>query len=74
MTKQKQKDILWRLDEDVDRLTSELSRLTGQAWKASVEEGYGDPYRIISHALTQCHMLHHRVMVVRNALEEEVTP
>jgi hypothetical protein len=36
---QETKDMLWNLDETTEAMTSEISKLTGEAWKAYVEQG-----------------------------------
>lgn len=62
MTRQEIKDALWRLDEDCERLTAQITELTGRAWKAAVEPGtYGDFRKELIHARVATSILHDRL-------------
>ena len=58
MTKQEIKDALWRIDEECERLTSTLTAQTGRAWKASIEDNYGDWSKLIVQARVTASRLH----------------
>ena len=64
---QELKDKLWRLDEDVELLTAEITRRTGEAWKSAVEhENYRKHLR---HALNFARDLMTRIDATLNDLD-----
>ena len=71
MTKQEIKDALWRLDEETERMTAALTEQTGRAWKASIEESYGDWHKLIVQARVTASRLHDLLYRAETELEEE---
>lgn len=58
MTEQEIKDALWRLDEEVERMTATITEQTGRAWKASVESSYGDWHKLLVQSRVSASRLH----------------
>ena len=58
MTEREIQDALWRLDEEVERVTATITAQTGRAWKASVEHGYGDWHKLVVQARVSASRLH----------------